>query len=57
MRRCKIDLEDEHGDFTLVQALSQTNNPMSSICCIMLFRLVAPDRLRVATFIVWRTAL
>jgi hypothetical protein len=39
MRRCEIDLEDEHNGFRLVQALSWSNSLTSSICCIMLSRL------------------
>jgi hypothetical protein len=34
--QCRINLEDEYRDFRLVQALSWSNSPMSSICCIML---------------------
>jgi hypothetical protein len=57
MRRCKIDLEDEHCDFRLVKALLWSKSPMSSICYIMILRLVAPDGFQAAIFIVWRTAL
>jgi hypothetical protein len=57
MRRCKIDLEDEHCDFRLVKALLWSKSPTSSICYIMILRLVAPDGFQAAIFIVWRTAL
>jgi hypothetical protein len=36
MQQCRINLEDEHGELRLVQALPWTNNSMSSICFIML---------------------
>jgi hypothetical protein len=57
MRQCEVDLEDGHSGFRLIQALSWTNSPTCSICCIMLFRLVVLDGLWAATFIVRRTAL
>jgi hypothetical protein len=57
MRQCEVDLEDGHIGFRLIQALSWSNSPTCSICCIMLFRLVVLDGLWAASFIVRRTAL
>jgi hypothetical protein len=49
MQRCKINLEDERSEFRLVQALSWSNSPTSSIYCIMLENGIAPHRLWAAT--------
>jgi hypothetical protein len=43
--------------FRLVQALSESNSPMSSIIVLCCGKIGCPDELRAATYIVWRTAL
>jgi hypothetical protein len=43
--------------FRLVQALSKSNSPTSSIVVLCCKKLIALDELRAATYIVWRTAL
>jgi hypothetical protein len=47
---CKINLENEHDEFRVVQTLSWSNNHTSSFCCIMLWNSI-PDELWVATYI------
>jgi hypothetical protein len=53
----KINIKRETTKFRLVQTLSKSNSPTSSIVTLCCEKLVAPDELRAATYIVKRTAL
>jgi hypothetical protein len=56
-RLCKINLKKVMARFRLVQALSESNRPTSSMVVLCCDKLVVLDELRAAAYIDWRIVL